>query len=212
MVNLKTIYFNMKYFPMRQALRLPIFISRHVLLKSLKGTVMIEGPIRTAMIKIGYGEVALFDRKKSRTILELKGTAVFRGTASIGHGSKISVSDDAKVSFGNNFIVSAESSIVAHREIGFGDNCLLSWDILIMDTDLHHIYDKEGKVLNEPQRVLIESNVWIGCRSTILKGSMIPKGTVIAAGSLISKVLVTENCIYGGNPCRILKEEIYWKP
>ena len=46
-----------------------------------------------------------------------------------------------KLIFGDNSEITAESVIVFYKEIIFGENCLISWDNLIMDTDLHRIKD-----------------------------------------------------------------------
>ena len=45
-----------------------------------------------------------------------------------------------KIVFGDNFCVTANSAIVCVSNINFGSNVLLSWDILILDTDFHKIY------------------------------------------------------------------------
>ncbi len=58
---------------------------------------------------------------------------------------------------------------------------------------------------------IIGNNVWICCRNSILKGSKIPDGCVLAAGSLIFRVFSENNCIIGGNPCKILKNNISWR-
>lgn len=62
-INLKTIYFNLKYLPFKQAVKLPILVSNKVYLKSLLGKIIIECPISTGLIQIGYGEVGIFDNK-----------------------------------------------------------------------------------------------------------------------------------------------------
>lgn len=80
----------------------------------------------------------------------------------------------------------AESSIVCFDEIIFRENCLISWDNFIMYNDFHKIY-KNDKVINENKRVIIGNDVWIGCRSTILKGSEIASNSVIAAASIVTK-------------------------
>ena len=52
-INIKTLYFNFKYLPFKEAVKLPVFLSRHVCLKKIKGKVIINSKIRTGMIKIG---------------------------------------------------------------------------------------------------------------------------------------------------------------
>lgn len=211
-LNIKTIYFNFKYLPFNQAIKLPFLISNKVVLKSMQGSVVIDGPIRRKMIKIGFRNVGIFDYKYSRSIWQVSGQVIFKGNSVIGQGSKISISKQGKLLIGKGLIISAETSIVASQTtIEIGSNCLMSWDILIMDTDFHKVVDMAGNQINTPKQVVIGDNVWIGCRSLILKGSIIPKNAVIAAGTTITKKLEGENCIFGGQPARIVKREVGWK-
>jgi carbonic anhydrase/acetyltransferase-like protein (isoleucine patch superfamily) len=211
-INLKTIYFNLKYLPLKQAIKLPVFISNNVFLMKTKGKLLIDSPIKTRLVQIGYPGVGIFDHERSRTIWQVDGTVTFKGKATIGHGSKLSVGTHGHLIFGNNFVITAESSIVANQKIvEFGDDCLVSWDTLIMDTDFHQVLNEEKVQVNRPQDIKIGNHVWIGCRSLILKGSNIPNDSIIAANSVVNKVLNGENKIFGGQPAKeISKEKITW--
>ena len=52
--------------------------------------------------------------------------------------------------------------------------------------------------------MIIEDAVWIGSNSIILPGALIRKGCVIAAGSVV-KGETRPNCIYAGNPAKLIK-------
>ena len=54
---------------------------------------------------------------------------------------------------------------------------------------------------------MIEDDVWIGANAIILKGVTLGKGCVVAAGSVVTKS-VPANALVGGNPARIIKQEI----
>jgi Acetyltransferase (isoleucine patch superfamily) len=56
-----------------------------------------------------------------------------------------------------------------------------------------------------PAPIVLEDDVWIGSGSIILKGITIGEGSVVAAGSVVTKD-VSPNVIVGGNPARVLKE------
>ena len=210
-INIKTLYFNFKYLPFHQAAKLPFFISRHVYLRQLKGKVIIEGKIWRGMIEIGYENVGIFDNKRSRSVLEFLGTIIFKGGANIGHGSKISVGEEGQLIIGRNFQITAESSIVAHKRISIGDNCLFSWDVLLMDTDFHKIKDIDNKIINPAKEITIGSNVWIGSRCMIIKGTHIPANSIIASNTFLNKSLDGEGNIFGGSPVKILKSEVTWE-
>jgi acetyltransferase-like isoleucine patch superfamily enzyme len=209
--NWKTIRFNFKYFPFKDAIKFPVLISKNAIFKLKEGgSIRFECPLRYGLVKIGYGKVAIFDEKFSRSIFQISGELVFKGNAAFGQGSKVSVAKNAKVIFGNKFIITAESEIVCSKRIEFGENCLLSWDILIMDSDHHIIWDQEKNIINHPKEIVIEDNVWIGCRASILKGSGIPSNSVIAANAVVAKNLQDPNAVYAGNPARKIKENITW--
>lgn len=205
----KSLYFNIKYFPLKIALRLPILISNNVFLDNMGGKIILPKKRSLGMIKIGFKSVGIFDYKKSRSIWSVSGVVVFKGKANIGHGSKISVNDNGKLILGKKFVITAESSIVCSKAVTFGDNVVMSWQCLIMDTDFHKIL-KEHKQINLDKKIIIESNCWIGCRCLILKGSLLPSGSVLGANSLLTKKINFKNSLVAGNPAKIIKTNIEW--
>jgi acetyltransferase-like isoleucine patch superfamily enzyme len=211
LISFKTIYFNFKYLPFKQAIKLPIFVSKKVYLLETNGEVILDGSFRSASIQIGYGEVGIFDNKRSRSIWQVSGKVIFKGRTNIGHGSKISVGSTGELILGEDFMITAESALVAFKHIEFGRNCLLSWDVLVMDTDFHTIRDENGVQINEPKEIIIGNHVWIGCRNLLLKGTCIPDNTIIAANSLVNGKLDGENKVFGGNPVTQLNEKVTWE-
>ncbi len=209
-INVKTIFFNIKYFPIKTAIKLPVFVNRHVRLRKVLGSIELPKDFKSGMIKIGFGDVGIFDIRTSKTIWNVEGNIVFKGYAIIGNGSKISVEKNGQLIFGNKFVITAETEIICKNLISFGDNCLLSWDILIMDTDFHKIY-KNGKLCNEDEPIHIGNKVWIGARSIILKGSSIANNSVVAAGALVTKKFLVSNQLIGGVPGKTLTDKIEWE-
>lgn len=208
---LKTIWFNFHYFDFHTAIRFPVLISRHVRFIKKRGSVTINAPVRFGMIRIGFGEVGIFDKARSRTLWEVSGKIIFRGAARIGHGSKISVGPEGTFDIGAEVGVTAESSFVVHKHVRIGDDNLFSWEILVMDTDFHQIAEAGGRVINPPEEIILGNHVWVGCRCLILKGSRVPDGSVLAAGSTVAGKLAPENALFAGAPARMIKEKIEWK-
>jgi acetyltransferase-like isoleucine patch superfamily enzyme len=206
----KTILFNVHYFGLRRSLGFPVVLSHKVKLLRLRGSVTIAQHAPIGGISIGFGHVGIFDKAKSRTIWENDGRVTFAGRACIGHGSRISVGGHGDLYFGDKFEVSAESAIRCGKHITFGNGCLISWDVLIMDQDFHTILNSDRVPINPDADINIGERVWIGCRNTILKGTVIGSDSVIAAGSLIAGEFLTPNQIIGGNPAHVLKSGISW--
>lgn len=166
--------------------------------------------MRSGLLSVGRKCIGTLDHKYVRTVWEVSGEIVLEGKVGLGSGSRISVAPKAVLKFGNNFTMTGNSSIVCQKEISFGDNCLLSWEILIMDSDFHKISNMRHEVVNVPAPISIGNHVWIGCRSTILKGVHIADNTVIAAGAVITRSLTECHSIYGGNNKK-LKTDINWE-
>lgn len=205
----KTLRFNLHYFSLKTALKLPVFVSHRTFLRELHGKIVLPEKVETAMIKIGFGDVGHYDRKRSRSIWQVSGTVIFKGKASIGHGSKLSVRGN--LTLGADFNMTAESTIVCAHQISFGNDCLLSWDILIMDTDEHPIINQDGIRTNPDKPILVGNHVWIGCKCTLLKGTEIPNNTVVAAGTLLTSAFSGENQVIGGNSPAVLKSDVRWE-
>lgn len=205
----KTIVFNFRYLPCNQALKMPIFV-KYDTKCNIKGKVQIEDSIcKFAMIRIGFHEV-FFKDTREKTLLSVKGNLIFKGSAHIGSGSRIQVGEGGVLCLGDNFAISASSSIRCYKRIVFGKDIQFAWDCLVMDSDMHTIFDEWSNVCNSPKEIIFGDKIWIGCRSTILKGSMIPSNCVIGACSVVSGNKFEENTIIVGNPAKSVKKIGGW--
>ena len=209
---LKTVYFNFSYFPFKTAIRLPALVYRHTVLQHTKGKIVINATPFMGMLNIGPHELGTQDMRYSRTIWDVAGTLVINGRATFGRGSRISIRQEGVLNVGQNFSLTGRSSIICDFNICFGNDCLLSWDILIMDTDFHPIIDESGKTINPPDSIEIGNHVWIGCKTTILKGARISNDVIIAACSLIVRKHNENRCIIGGQgaEAKTLRKNVTW--
>jgi acetyltransferase-like isoleucine patch superfamily enzyme len=73
--------------------------------------------------------------------------------------------------------------IVVNESVRIGRDVKIGWDTVIMDTDLHGHSGQPAKT----RPVVIDDNVWVGCRALILKGVHIGQGAIIAAGAIVTK-------------------------
>lgn len=116
------------------------------------------------------------------------------------------VNKKAILEIGEYTQIGDRTEIHVGNKVSIGKNCAISWDVCILDRDYHYFNSNK----EEAKEIIIEDNVWIGCRATILKGVKIGKGSVIAANSVVTKD-VPERCCVAGNPAKVIKENIYWK-
>jgi len=74
----------------------------------------------------------------------------------------------------------------------------------------YSFYNHSDQRINEHAPIKIGNKVWIGCRTTILKGTAIADGCIVGANSFVSKNFNQKNCMIAGNPARIVKENVKW--
>lgn len=196
----KSIFLNFKYLPMQQAFRLPILVSHHCELLECNGKIKIDSAqITPGMIAIGLGNVALFPSKSYKSCLELgeKSKLVFKGKCRLGSGVRIS--SNGTITFGKNFILTANSYFFCRKSISFGDDCLVSWNVSVQDTDGHSLY-QGGEKINDDTSISIGNHVWICANCSLLKGSRVPSNVVIGFGSIVSKTRdIPFNCVINRN-------------
>lgn len=59
----------------------------------------------------------------------------------------------------------------------------------------------------DPKPVVIEDDVWIGARAILLPGVTIGEGTIVGAGSVVTKSVLPYS-IVAGNPARIVRSRV----
>lgn len=92
----------------------------------------------------------------------------------------------------------------ASAEIRIGNRVVIGHHVMIV-TDSHDMNDPEQRGGERYARpVVIEDGVWIGARVTILQGVTLGRGSVIAAGSVVTRD-VPPHALAGGIPARVLK-------
>ena len=132
----------------------------------------------------------------------------------------------------NNLSIGKRTYINGLKNIFFKDNIYISTDVNIMPSEKSKIYI--GSYVMIAQKVMIiggnhnisrtdipmmlqgdgkqgdiiiDDDVWIGAGAIILTGVTIGKGSVIAAGSIVTKD-VEPYTIVGGNPAKLIKKRV----
>lgn len=162
----KTILFTIRYFGIRRLLRPPVLVSHRVVFRRLGGRVEVPSDATFGAVRLGFGNIRIFDAARSRSVWDNVGTISFMGKATLGHGCRLSVS--GQLIFGREFEATAESTICCAESISFGDGCLMSWHVSVMDTDFHSIRDVNGTERARVRPVSVHDSVWICSSATIL--------------------------------------------
>ncbi|WP_416861072.1 hypothetical protein [Helicobacter ganmani] len=97
------------------------------------------------------------------------------------------------------------------KNIIVGSNSLISYSIWFRTADPHLIYDKDSNLrLNPSKSIYLGDHIWVGQEVGFLKGCFIASGSVIGAKSLVTAKKFYSNTINAGNPCKQVKEGIFW--
>lgn len=203
---LKTLYFNFYYLPFQSALKLPFRVGKHVKIGKMgkKESVHVENINRHIGIgtgqSFGMGEITFWN-------VSDEGRLIIRGGATIGKGTQIIV--DGNLTLGKNFYCNANCIINAGKQVTFGDDVLLGWNVTVIDGDGHTMIH-ENKDMPKYEEIKIGNHVWLAANSSILKGSIVEDDSVVAYGAVVSKNIDQRNVIIGGQN-RILRTNTNWR-
>lgn len=160
------------------------------------------------MIQFGYGGSGT--SRFLPIVIEHNGTLIFNGRFNAGGIQLCTVGENSVIEFGEDITITGESHILASKKIQIGNDCIISWNTQIMDTDFYKVF-VNGTIANPDKEICIGNHVWVSSGSSIMKGSQIPDGCIVAAGSQINSRNIFEcNCIITGVPNKIIAQDIHW--
>lgn len=142
----------------------------------------IEWPLRPRCIALGEG--AMLDR---RVVL-------------------LATCDSARITIGTRTYINRDTFLDASELIEIGDECMIGPGVYITDHD--HAFDGAAApgalpLVSSPTR--IGPRCWLGAKVVVLKGVTIGEGTVVGAGSVVTKSL-PPRVVAVGAPARVVKE------
>ncbi|HMI83095.1 MAG TPA: hypothetical protein VK550_03320 [Polyangiaceae bacterium] len=108
---------------------------------------------------------------------------------------------DGVLAIGNSVNINFGAAISAHEHIKIGDGVRMGPYAIVMDSDYHAARDR-GERPTSP--IIIEDDVWLAGRVSVLRGSRIGRGSVITAGSVVSGE-IPAGVIAGGVPARVIR-------
>ncbi|MDJ0686523.1 MAG: acyltransferase [Alphaproteobacteria bacterium] len=133
-------------------------------------------------------------------------------------GTLVVETDDSTIRIGDNVFVGGGTLFDCADTITVEDDVLISYQVLIMDSDNHSTRASErtedlvrwrdgqydwSKVNRAGIRIC--SKAWIGARAIITKGVNIGEGAIVASGSVVTRS-VPSYTIVAGNPATIIRE------
>lgn len=203
----KTLYFNFKKFPFNTAKKLPVFFYGKIHFQSIKGEIIINGPIKTAMI--GYGQ-HFETAQKSKGIAEfaLHGKIIFNGYCHFGKDVIIYIGQNGLCQFGYMSCLGSDVKIVCVNKITVGDWTGIGYESQLVDTNSHPMKNSEtGEYYPMVSEITIGSHNAFSNRITVMPGTITPNYCVIASNTLCNKDYTNlgANILLGGIPAKLIK-------
>lgn len=179
---IKTILFNFKALPFRQAIKLPIYIYKNTIIVSIGKIYIDSDRIHKGMIRIGKKN--FFAGFKTQFINS--GEIHFQGKFLIEAGTCIN--NCGKMILGKESRFTERCNILIVNKLTVKDSTQIAFETVIMDTDFHSIVNtNKGIVKKDYGDIYIGSYNWIGNRSMIKKGTMTDDYTIVASLSMLNK-------------------------
>lgn len=114
---------------------------------------------------------------------------------------------DSLVEIGDGTVLNNRAMILSEgASVCIGKRCLIGFEVQMLDSNAHQLALVSRHLPDDrPQAVVVEDDVFIGGRVTLLKGCRIGRGSVIAAGAVVPPGLqVPALSIVAGNPARVV--------
>lgn len=175
--------------------RTHIAVARGAVVRLRRGARLVVGidpPGRPATVEVGPGA-----------------RVEFGGSAALLGGTHVHVLDGAVLTVGDGTYLNADSRVTCARSIEIGAGCAISWNVTIIDDDVHELRRASGAGgTGDP--LVIADRVWLGASSVVLKGVHIGEGSVVGAGSVVTRSIPART-LAAGNPARPIEADVDWR-
>jgi acetyltransferase-like isoleucine patch superfamily enzyme len=110
-----------------------------------------------------------------------------------GPGGVLRIGDGARLNYG--------VSIAAQEEVSIGARARIGPYVMIVDSDFHDPYVRSRRP--RPRPVVIEDDVWIGAKASVLRGVRIGRGAIVGTGAVVTRD-VEPFAVVAGVPARVV--------
>lgn len=204
---LYTLYFNLVFFPFRQAIKFPVFVYGCPKLFSQYGKMECVGNCKTGMVRLNVTIPGGPQFAAGNTQLNIWGKVIFHGKCEIGSGNKINVGEKGVLDLDEGTKITNFCNVTAYSEIRIGAQSWIVHRCQVFDTNFHYIADFNKSIVRKSERpIIIGDYCWICNSTTISGGAIIPDKTIVASNSLAGKDYseIPPESIIGGIPAKLI--------
>jgi acetyltransferase-like isoleucine patch superfamily enzyme len=141
------------------------------------------------------------------------------GAHTLIRGELLTYNYGGEIVIGDYCFIGPQSKIWSVKKVVIGNRVLISHNVNIHDNNSHamlsaqrhedfkYMLENSGNLRESDlgqKEVIIEDDVWIGLNSIILPGVKIGKGSIIGAGSIVTKDIPPFSVAIG-NPAKVIK-------
>ncbi|WP_129633676.1 acyltransferase [Candidatus Oscillochloris fontis] len=105
---------------------------------------------------------------------------------------------------GESTFINYGCSIAATQFVRIGPCCNIGTYVIMMDNDFHRIEPERREEMPPSAPIILEENVWLGARVIVLRGVTIGAGSVVAAGSVVTRDIPPRS-LAAGLPARVIR-------
>lgn len=164
---------------------------RFLRLRLTRRDIVLTGPLF-------LGKRVVFERRPHR------GRIIIGRWVHLGDGTVLRA-HEGTLRIGDKCVFGQYNTVNCHLDIDIGAECIVADWVYIGDfdhrTDVTSVAIRSQGLVKSP--VIIEADVWLGVKSTVLRGSHIGHGSVIAANAVV-RGEIPPYSIAGGMPARVL--------
>lgn len=186
------------------ALGKPIVVGRNFRVKGANHIDIKRGRLMLGTTLYGYADPSLGG------LLRVEGKLEINGAVIITHGNRWRIGPGATVAIGDGSYFGPMTRVLISSGLTIGERCGIAWDCQFLDDDKHSL--SVTGVVPRPRRepIVIGDHVWIASRSTILKGTRIGSGCVVASGATVRGDFSDPGCLIGGTPAKVIRRGMIW--
>ena len=209
----KTIYINIKMFPLNTAIKLPIYVFGNWNFVELNGEFIIDAPLKRGMISIGINIAEYVTAVNGSLRMKNKSKIIFHDHVYISQGCQIYLDDNSVLELHKGSKLGDSVKLICYRNISIGEMSEITWESQVTDSNSHFIEDiTTNKINNIINSISIGNYNWIGNRTTIMPGTITPDWIIVSSNSLLNKNYIKLGLkpysLIGGMPAALIKTNV----